>query len=268
MQKDSREKKVERMSFESLKLEEPVLKAINESGFNTPTSLQVKVIPKALKRENLLIVAPPRTGKTDAFTLPIIQLIHKIDGQSKDTPVIRAVIICPDKKQVQKVDKSVRSYSKYTAVKHAFLAGGAEQKEQVDLIKDGVHILIGTPRRIIKLIQGGIISTSEVKITIFSETHRMMKRDFINELEELVSLLPEKKHSMLFTTKISNAISKISAKLLGKFETIEIDASESAPGGPSKKDLKIKKKKKKKEPKRGIEALPAGLRKKFRWPLG
>ncbi len=271
------------MSFEKLNLVEPILKALSESGYNKPTLIQTRAIPLALKRKDLLVVAPSRTGKTEAFNLPIIQLIHKFDVQKNALPVIRALIICPDKKQVEKVENSLNSYSKYTSIKLATLSGGLEQEAQVENIKEGVNILVGTPRRILKAIEKNKVSLSEVKMLVLSEAHRMMKRDFIQEVEDLLVKVPEKRHTMIFSGKLSNGIQKLSGNLLNDYEKIELEPSElpKNAGKGERKDRdrdrdrskgRGKKKDKRDVPlherKRGAAALPSSLRKKFRWPLG
>ncbi|MEM0995229.1 MAG: DEAD/DEAH box helicase, partial [Bacteroidota bacterium] len=136
-------------TFEELGLIAPMLRALADKNYREPTPIQAQAIPLVLKRKDVLGCAQTGTGKTAAFAIPIIQLIHRIEGQTKGFPKIRALIVTPTRELAIQIDENIKAYSKYTQVKHAVIFGGVKQHQQVEQLRRGIHILVATPGRLL-----------------------------------------------------------------------------------------------------------------------
>ena len=202
------------MKFEELKLIEPILKALSDKNYEEPTAIQEKAIPHVLKRKDILGSAQTGTGKTAAFAIPIIQLIHRIESRQKGPTVLRSLIVTPTRELAIQIDENIKSYCKYTCVKHAVIFGGVKQHRQVEQLKHGVHILVATPGRLLDLIGQGIISLDTVKIFVLDEADRMLDMGFIHDIRKLLQLLPEKRQSLFFSATMPDNIVKLSRKIL------------------------------------------------------
>ena len=143
------------MKFNELGLSDPLLRAVEDAGYQTPTEIQQKGIPKILKRNDVLGIAQTGTGKTAAFAMPIIQLIHKIDGNAGKTPALRALIVTPTRELAIQIDENIKAYNKYTKLKHTVIFGGVKQHRQVEALKKGAQILVATPGRLLDLMDQG-----------------------------------------------------------------------------------------------------------------
>lgn len=162
------------MKFEDLDLVEPIQKALKDKGYTEPTPIQEKAIPLVLSRKDVLGCAQTGTGKTAAFAIPIIQLIHKKEGGEKGPIKLRSLIVTPTRELAIQIDDNIKEYSKYTNIKHTVIFGGVKQGAQVSKLKQGVHILVATPGRLLDLIGQGFISLSDVKLFVLDEADRML----------------------------------------------------------------------------------------------
>ena len=210
------------MRFEDLKIIEPILKALKDKGYTEPTPIQVKAIPLVLDRNDLLGCAQTGTGKTAAFAIPIIQLIHKIDGNQQGRPVIRSLIVTPTRELAIQIEENIKGYGKYTGIKHAVIFGGVKQHQQVEKLKRGVHILVATPGRLLDLIGQGFISLKDVKLFVLDEADRMLDMGFINDIRKLLQLLPEKRQSLFFSATMPENIIKLSNTILTNPKKVEV----------------------------------------------
>jgi len=172
------------MRFEDLKLIPSILKALKDKNYTEPTAIQSRAIPLILQRKDVLAVAQTGTGKTAAFAIPIIQLIHKIESKSNGKPVMRALILTPTRELAIQIEENIEAYSKYTVVKNTVIFGGVKQGKQVDAMRRGVHILVATPGRLLDLINQGHISLKTVKVFILDEADRMLDMGFINDKKD------------------------------------------------------------------------------------
>lgn len=212
------------MSFESLGVIDVLLRALKDKEYSTPTEIQAKAIPLVLQRKDVLGCAQTGTGKTAAFAIPIIQLIHKIEKKHADKrPVIRSLIVTPTRELAIQIDDNIREYSKYTFIKHAVIFGGVKQGKQVEKLKKGVHILVATPGRLLDLIGQGYISLSTVKLFVLDEADRMLDMGFINDIKKLLKLLPEQKQSLFFSATMPDNIIKLSRQILK--QPIKVEAA-------------------------------------------
>ncbi len=215
------------MKFNELKLVEPVLKSIRDKGYDTPTPIQNKAIPQILKRKDVLGIAQTGTGKTAAFAIPIIQLIHRIDSSKKGKSVLRALILTPTRELAIQIDQNIKEYNKYTKLKHAVIFGGVRQGSQVAALKKGVQILVATPGRLLDLIEQGYIKLNDIKIFALDEADRMLDMGFIHDIKKLVKLLPEKRQTLFFSATMPTNIVKLSSSILNNPVRVEIARNSS-----------------------------------------
>lgn len=216
------------MRFEDLNLVQPILKALKEKDYVSPTPIQEKAIPPILERRDILGSAQTGTGKTAAFAIPIIQLIHKIEGQNNGRPKMRALIVTPTRELAIQIDDNIKDYSKYTKVKHAVIFGGVKQGKQVAALKQGVHILTATPGRLLDLIGQKIIKLDDIKLFVLDEADRMLDMGFINDIKKLLKILPEKRQSLFFSATMPQNIVTLSDTILNNPKKIEVTPVSSA----------------------------------------
>jgi len=209
------------MKFSDLKIIEPIMKALTEKGYSSPTPIQAKAIPLVLNQEDVLGCAQTGTGKTAAFAIPIIQLINKhekYDGATK----VRALIVTPTRELAIQIDDNIKEYSKHTKIKHAVIFGGVKQGRQVEKLKRGVHILTATPGRLLDLIGQGFISLDDLKMFVLDEADRMLDMGFINDIKKLLKLIPEKRQSLFFSATMPDNIVKLSNTILKNPKKVEV----------------------------------------------
>lgn len=210
------------MHFEDLALIKPILKALKDKNYQTPTPIQAKAIPSVLKRKDVLACAQTGTGKTAAFAIPIVQLIQRIEGEKKQKPVIRSLIVTPTRELAIQIDENIQAYSKYTSVKSTVIFGGVKQGKQVEKLRKGVHILVATPGRLLDLINQGYIHLDTVKMFVLDEADRMLDMGFINDIRKILKLLPSKRQSLFFSATMPSNIVQLSRKILKNPIKVEV----------------------------------------------
>lgn len=211
------------MRFEDLKLIDPILKALKHKNYSEPTLIQEKAIPIILKRNDVLGSAQTGTGKTAAFAIPIIQLIHQIERKEKGKPTLRSLIVTPTRELAIQIDDNIKEYGKHTIIEHTVIFGGVKQGKQVEKLKKGVHILVATPGRLLDLIDQGFISLKTIKVFVLDEADRMLDMGFINDIKKLLKLLPEKRQSLFFSATMPENIVKLSGKILKNPQKIKVN---------------------------------------------
>ena len=216
------------MKFEELNIIKPILRALKDKNYNTPTVIQQKAIPIILERNDVLGSAQTGTGKTAAFAIPIIQLIHRIESNQNKGVALRSLIITPTRELAIQIGDNIRDYSKYTNVRHAVIYGGVKQGAQVEKLKRGVHILVATPGRLLDLIGQGYIKLNDIKIFVLDEADRMLDMGFINDIKKLLTLLPLKRQSLFFSATMPDNIVKLSRNILVNPRKIEVSPTSSA----------------------------------------
>ncbi|MCH4147993.1 MAG: DEAD/DEAH box helicase [Prevotella sp.] len=209
------------MTFKELNISEPVLKALNDKGYSTPTPIQQQAIPVASKGQDILGIAQTGTGKTAAFAIPIIEQLKR-QPQSKGNRKIKALILTPTRELAIQIEESFADYGKYTPLRHAVIFGGVNQAKQVQQIRQGIDILIATPGRLLDLIGQGIIRLDGICHFVLDEADRMLDMGFIHDIRRILPMLPEKKQTMLFSATMPAEITTISKKLLHTPVRIEI----------------------------------------------
>ncbi len=207
------------MSFKKLGLSKTILQAIEEKGYTEPSPIQEKAIPHVLDRKDLLASAQTGTGKTAAFCLPLLQLLGTPDRSRKRR--IKALILTPTRELAAQVFQEVKDYSKYTGHKSAVIFGGVNQNPQVQTLNQGVDILIATPGRLLDLVNQGYCSLSSVEVLILDEADRMLDMGFLRDIKKVLSLVPEKKQSLLFSATFSAQIKGLASQFLNNPVRVE-----------------------------------------------
>ncbi len=212
------------MSFENLGLIQPLLKAVQEAGYSTPTPIQAQAIPAVLDGGDLLAGAQTGTGKTAGFTLP---LLHKLAVQMGDKPQsgkrpVRALILTPTRELAAQVEESVRVYGKYLPIKSLVIFGGVGMNPQIDALRRGVDILVATPGRLLDHHQQGTLDLSQVEYFVLDEADRMLDMGFIHDIRRVLAILPPKKQSLLFSATFSDEIKALAERLLNRPQVIEV----------------------------------------------
>src|SRR5882757_10077512 len=149
------------MSFENLKLIEPILRALKTEGYTTPTPIQEQSIPVVLQQRDLLGCAQTGTGKTAAFAIPLLQLMYQNPPQGRRG--IRTLVLTPTRELAIQIEESFKAYGRYLQLKSLVIFGGVSQYSQVNALRSGVDILIATPGRLLDLMQQNIISLQDIK---------------------------------------------------------------------------------------------------------
>src|SRR5512133_3081919 len=212
------------MTFDELNLAPAILKAVREQGYETPTPIQAQAIPAVLEGHDLLGGAQTGTGKTAAFTLP---MLHKLtQGQSKTNKFgkdgVAALVLTPTRELAAQVEESIRTYGKYLPLTSAVIFGGVGMNPQIDRIKRGVDILVATPGRLLDLQQQGNLDLSTVEILVLDEADRMLDMGFLPDVKKILALLPKEKQSLLFSATFSDEIRELANGLLKNPQSIQV----------------------------------------------
>ena len=212
------------MSFESLGLAEPLLRAVAEYGYTVPTPIQMQAIPVVLSGSDLLGGAQTGTGKTAGFTLPMLhRLMEKPAVRDvKGRLPIRALILTPTRELAAQVEESVRTYGKYSKLTSMVMFGGVGMQPQIDKLRRGVDILVATPGRLLDHHQQRTLDLSHVEIFVLDEADRMLDMGFIHDIKKVLAIVPAQKQSLLFSATFSDEIKALADKLLNKPALIEV----------------------------------------------
>jgi ATP-dependent RNA helicase RhlE len=212
------------MSFKELGLAEPLLKAIAETGYETPTPIQQQAIPAVLKGGDLLAGAQTGTGKTAGFVLPMLHRLMAAPAarDAKGRLPLRALILTPTRELAAQVEESVRVYGKHAKLSSMVMFGGVGMQPQVDRLRKGVDILVATPGRLLDHHQQGTLDLSKVEIFVLDEADRMLDMGFIHDIKKVLAIVPKAKQSLLFSATFSDEIKALADRLLNKPQVIEV----------------------------------------------
>ena len=206
------------MTFKELDLIEPILKALQQTGYTTPTPIQEQAIPVLLKGKDLLGCAQTGTGKTAAFAIPLIQRLYQSDYKKG----IKALILTPTRELAIQIGENFDQYAKYTGVKHAVIFGGVPQKAQVDALKRGVQVLIATPGRLLDLQSQGCISLKGLEYFVLDEADRMLDMGFIHDIKKVLKLIPARRQTLFFSATMPSEIEKLADSMLTNPKKVEV----------------------------------------------
>jgi ATP-dependent RNA helicase RhlE len=209
------------MQFQSLQLIDPILKALTEEGYTTPTPIQAQAIPFVLQGKDLLGCAQTGTGKTAAFSIPILQLLSVKKSTDRKRP-IRSLIVTPTRELAIQIGESLQAYGKYTGLTSTVIFGGVNQSRQVTALQNGVDILVATPGRLLDLMNQRFISLKDIEIFVLDEADRMLDMGFIHDVKRLLLALPTKRQSLFFSATMPPEIVKLADTILVKPSKVEV----------------------------------------------
>ena len=210
------------MSFENLNLIEPILKALKSEGYTIPTPVQEQSIPIVLNGQDLLACAQTGTGKTAAFAIPILQLLHNTKTNQRGPKPIRALILTPTRELAIQIDESFASYGKHTGLTHLVVFGGVSQHAQTNALRFGVDILIATPGRLLDLVDQRFINLSNIQMFVLDEADRMLDMGFIHDVKKVITKIPAKRQTLFFSATMPSEISSLAGSILTNPARVEV----------------------------------------------
>ena len=201
------------MLFQILNISESILKALQEEGYTNPTPIQAQAIPIILQGNDLLGCAQTGTGKTAAFSIPILQLLSANKSYDKKRK-IRSLIVTPTRELAIQIGESIKAYGRHTGLTSTVIFGGVNQNPQTAILQNGVDILVATPGRLLDLMHQGFIRLNDVEIFVLDEADRMLDMGFIHDVKRLLSVLPKKRQSLFFSATMPPEIIKLADSIL------------------------------------------------------
>ncbi|WP_027124492.1 DEAD/DEAH box helicase [Gelidibacter mesophilus] len=216
------------MSFKDLQLNKPILKAVAESGYDTPTLVQEQTIPLVLAKKDVIASAQTGTGKTAAFALPILQLLYDHQDAVKKGKKVRALIISPTRELAIQISQNFKTYGAHTNLKSMVIFGGASIDPQIELLKKGVDIVIATPGRLLDLHKQDQINLDYIEILVLDEADLMLDMGFIDDVTKIERLCPKEKQTLLFSATIPFKVEQLANSILKSPERVEVTPTSSA----------------------------------------
>jgi ATP-dependent RNA helicase RhlE len=213
------------MSFDELGLRVELLNAVKSKGYTTPTSIQTRVIPAILEGRDILARAQTGTGKTDAFALPLVELLSRGNNKRKHP---RALILAPTRELALQVGESIKAYGRRVSIRCTVVYGGVNIDPQIDRLKRGVDILVATPGRLLDLAGHRDLNLSQIEFLVFDEADRMLDLGFSKEISEVLELVSEDRRTMLFSATYTQQIRDLAKRMLAEPEYIEVTPSNTA----------------------------------------
>ncbi|MDY6980197.1 MAG: DEAD/DEAH box helicase [Pseudomonadota bacterium] len=213
------------MSFSNLGLNAELLSAIADQGYSAPTDIQARAIPTILAGHDILAGAQTGTGKTAAFTLPLLQRLSTAKPASRH---IRVLMVAPTRELAQQVADSVRTYGRHLPLRSAVVYGGMPIGKQIKQLKEGVDLLIATPGRLLDLVDRKAVDLSRVESVVLDEADRMLDMGFLPAIERVFAMVPAERQTLLLSATFSPAIKKMSARFLSNPEYIQVAEANSA----------------------------------------
>ncbi len=211
------------MTFSELNLLKNIQQALTEEGYESPTPIQQQAIPVILEGTDLVGCAQTGTGKTAAFAIPIINMLHRLVGSSAKRKVIRTLVVTPTRELAIQIDESFNTYGKYTNIRSMVIFGGVSQVPQVDQLKKGIDILIATPGRLLDLHKQGFIDLDHLHFLVLDEADQMLDMGFINDVKKIVKLTPDNRQTLLFSATMPMAIRELADTFLTKPKYVSVD---------------------------------------------
>jgi ATP-dependent RNA helicase RhlE len=210
------------MLFQDLNLIEPILKALKTEGYTQPTPIQEQSIPIILDRKDLLGCAQTGTGKTAAFSIPLLQILYNERAQHKEQKTIKALILTPTRELAIQIDESLAAYGRHTGLKHLVIFGGVSQNPQTEALRRGVDILVATPGRLLDLINQKYVHLDQVKFLVLDEADRMLDMGFVHDVKKIIARVPSKRQTLFFSATMPSEIKQLADTILNKPERVEV----------------------------------------------
>ncbi len=210
-------------NFAELGLTERLLRALKEAQYTTPTPIQQRGIPLLLQGMDLLGIAQTGTGKTAAFTLPLLHNLDE-DGVQLKPKMVRALILAPTRELALQISDSIKTYGRHMGLRHTVVMGGVGHRPQIDALRRGVDILVATPGRLLDHIAQGRIDLRQCEYLILDEADRMFDMGFIRDVRKIVALLPDERQTLLFSATMPGEVAKLANEILYEPVRVEIAA--------------------------------------------
>lgn len=211
----------ESKSFNQLPLVQPILKAIEEAGYKSPTEIQLLTIPSLLEGKDLLGLAQTGTGKTAAFALPLLQNLAK-NWKNLRSFSPRALILSPTRELALQIHQNIEIYAKHLKIKSTVIFGGVGQSPQVKALSSGVDIVVATPGRLLDLLEQNYIEFNNIEFFVLDEADQMLDMGFFPDIKRIVALLPQKKQSLFFSATMPPEIKELSKRILNQPIFVEV----------------------------------------------
>jgi ATP-dependent RNA helicase RhlE len=216
------------MQFASLRLIEPLLRALVSEGYLTATPVQAQAIPPGLEGRDVLASAQTGTGKTAAFALPILQRLSQTTVPGGKA---RCLVLCPTRELASQISDGFRAYGKYLRLRHTVIYGGVGQNPQVDSMRRGTDIVVATPGRLLDLMEQGHVDLRGIEVLVLDEADRMLDMGFIRDIRKIVAKLPAKRQTMLFSATMPTEIRQLAQTLLQKPAVVQVSPVATTPDG-------------------------------------
>lgn len=216
------------MSFQDFKLSQPILDAVTQKGYTVPSPIQIKSIPKILAGRDLMAAAQTGTGKTAAFVLPILEKLSQTKKRAVVGNQVRCLILTPTRELAAQVEESVKVYSQNLVLKSTVVFGGVKINPQMQKLRGGTDILVATPGRLIDLYGQNAIKFNTLEILVLDEADRMLDMGFINDIRRIISMLPEKRQTLLFSATFSEEIKKLATGLLKSPSEVQVEPEQTS----------------------------------------
>lgn len=200
---------------------DPLITALDEEGYHTPTPIQAQAIPPILEGRDILGCAQTGTGKTAAFSLPLLQRLNHLKTAPGKRP-IRALILTPTRELAIQIKESIDAYGRHLTLKNTVIFGGVGQQPQVNALRSGIDILVATPGRLLDLCQQGHVSLKSLEVFILDEADRMLDMGFIHDVRKIIAMLPEKRQSLFFSATMPKEIQALADKILTQPFKVEV----------------------------------------------
>lgn len=209
------------MSFDSLGLSDPIMKAIADKGYTSPSPIQAKAIPAVLSGKDVMAAAQTGTGKTAGFTLPLLELLAK--GNRPQSNQARALVLTPTRELAAQVNESIVTYGKHLPLTANVVFGGVKINPQMMKLRRGTDILVATPGRLLDLFNQGAIKFDQLEVLILDEADRMLDMGFIHDIRKIIKVLPAKRQNLMFSATFSNDIRKLAKSIVN--DPIEVSVA-------------------------------------------
>ncbi len=236
------------VQFNSLRLSKPILEAISEEGYKTPTPVQVSAIPQVLAGRDLMATAQTGTGKTAAFSLPMLQLLSERRARDKGKGKrgkkgrngIHALILTPTRELALQIDAAFRAYGRHLPFRTAVILGGVPQGKQLNALSRNPAIVVATPGRLLDLANQGHIRLHDVEMLVLDEADRMLDMGFIHDVRKIVNLTPKDRQTLLFSATLTRGIAELASDMLYEPAVVEVTPAATVSGKISQKVLFVK----------------------------
>jgi ATP-dependent RNA helicase RhlE len=210
------------VTFNDLALVEPIIQAVREEGYTHPTPIQQQAIPVILNRRDLLGCAQTGTGKTAAFAIPVLQLMHEHPVEGHHKKPIRALVLTPTRELAIQIEESFKAYGRHLPLKTLVIFGGVSQVPQVQALHRGVDILVATPGRLLDLLQQNQLSLQHVRYFVLDEADRMLDMGFVHDVKRIIAKLPQKRHTLFFSATMPTEIRQLADAILHEPVKVEV----------------------------------------------